>query len=177
MSIKAGAVASIHLPCREETCICGSRAQSLPSTTEMETSAARSLTLVCFLLAVSGCETLQLHSPVGSLRRTLRSLPEPRREETVNIEVPEGPRRDGNGSTDVTATARLQNVTVPHFLRELLEEPVSHLGNVNSIRTYENQAINESESLLHSSCFVAILAVVLECLKDSWWWLWWHLVS
>lgn len=72
-------------------------------------------------------------------------MPELRREEAANIAIPERSRRDGNGSTDVAATARLQNVTVPHFLRELLEEPVSHLGNVNSIRTYENQAINESE--------------------------------
>lgn len=84
-------------------------------------------------------------SSVESLRRTLRALPERRSADALSMSVPEGSRKGGNDSTEVGAATRVQNVTVPHFLRELLEEPVNNLDNVNSIRSYVNQAIDESE--------------------------------
>lgn len=118
----------------------------------METSAVRVLTLLCLIIAVSHCYSMQ-HT-VESVRRSLRSLREPRTQDGARMEGIAYSRKAGSSSTTAPMNTGVHNMTVPHFLRELylhLEEPASHMySDVNSILSYENQAINGSESLLHS---------------------------
>ena len=72
----------------------------------------------------------------------------PRGEDGDSTKDMDDSRKADNSSTGAVMDVGLANVTVPHFLRELylhLDEPASHLySDVNSILSYENEAINGS---------------------------------